>query len=158
MLAVPAAAMPLKPSGEFLFGSATGSSKVNWRLWVPAGLLVGSLALLVEKGLYRFAGTWPTSWPLYLVRAVVLGTIYVALVVDIGFNFSYRSIATISLPDVWPLFRDFWLLLVMSVPFGLLLGVAQTVLLRPRDPDTLAAAVGLGMLALLVVALSVREW
>jgi len=31
--------------------------------------------------------------------------------------------------------------------------MGQTILLRPRDPDALAAAVGLGMLALPVFAL-----
>jgi len=50
---------------------------------------------------------------------------------------------------------DLWLLLLLvpAAPFGLLLGMGQTILLRPRDPDALAAAVGLGMLALPVFAL-----
>jgi hypothetical protein len=65
VLAFPAAAILLEFVGEFMFGASPPSWGGGWRYMIPAGLVVGGLALVIEKGLYRFVGLWPQTWALF---------------------------------------------------------------------------------------------
>src|SRR5258705_6593160 len=73
----------------------------------------------------------------------------------VGGRLAFRRV---SLAEVWKVLPpDPWFL-IPDAPFGLLLAVANALLLRPRAPDTLAAAVGLGMLGLFVFGPPIGAW
>ncbi len=144
------------------------SGELSWDGWhymVPAGLLIGCLAMIIEEWLYRYRGLWPKNPTLFLIRSIVLHTVYITLAIAVGHTFLGHQFSSRSLTEasewLW-ISKAFPFLLVLTAPIGLLLGVANALLLRMRDHNTPRlfhrSAVILAVLASLVLAPPVESW
>jgi hypothetical protein len=139
----------------------------GWFYMLPAGLVVGGLALFLDARVIRLHWPWPTSWWRFLARSVGLHTIYLALAVGLAtwvqLVFTSKASWAVALVGVLFLFLlsgplPALALVFLTSPIGIVLGVVNAFVLRARAGHALGSAVLVGLVAIPVFWLPISAW
>lgn len=145
----------------------------GWQEMAAANFLVGCLALIVEEWLCRKRRSQPNGRTL-LLRSALMHTVYVALAFELNIamirlrgvhlvhGFTYGPHLTAVLQSFRALAFTLPSAIVITVPAGLLVGLANGLLLRARDDDATPglrrSAQVLIVLAILLMAVASYQW
>lgn len=106
----------------------------GWIFIALGGVLCGTLALMIERGIYHRFELWPQSKLLFFTRLVTSSSLFVTMsfaISSLGIITDWptsSSSPTIGMLVLIPLIAMFYL--PMTVPFGVLLGVLNGGLLQ----------------------------